>query len=308
MAERFSCALASRAAGEPCYGTASQARRWLLVEQPGPWGADALRQSRLPSEVAVRLRAVARAARARLLLIRRHGRPPPARRTCFAVVSTAEVRRVERFTVDEPEDLLGVDWTPLQGFEPVGGEVVDEPIYLVCTNGSHDTCCARFGRPVAQVLDAAVGDRVWEASHFGGDRFAGNLVCLPDGIYYGRVDPTHAVALVEQHRAGHLDLERFRGRSFLPFAAQAAEHFVRADRGLTAVEDVVVRRVAEAGSGTFRVLIATSADEVLTATVECSEATDPQQLTCRSTSDEHPPRYSLVSMESSRGTVNPGPR
>lgn len=300
MVDRFSCALASRAAGEPCYGTASQARRWLLVEQPGPWGADAVRQSRLAPEVAVRLRAVARAARARLLLIRRYGRPPPARRTCFAVVSTAEVRRVERFTVEEPEDLLAVDWAPLQGLEPVGGEVVDEPIYLVCTNGSHDTCCARFGRPVAQVLDAALGDRVWEASHFGGDRFAGNLVCLPDGIYYGRVEPADALALVERHRAGHLDLERFRGRSFLPFAAQAAEHFVRADRGLTDVDGVVVRRVDEAGCGRFRVQVATSADELLTATIECSEAIDPQQLTCRSTTEEHPPRYSLVALDPSR--------
>lgn len=297
MAERFSCALVSRALGEPCYGTASQARRWLLVEQPGPWGADALRHSRLPPEVAVRLRAVARAARARLLLIRRYGRPAPARRTCFAVVSTAAVRRVERFTVDEPEDLLRIDWTPLQGLGPVGGEVVDEPLYLVCTNGSHDTCCARFGRPVAQVLDAALGDRVWEASHFGGDRFAGNLVCLPDGIYYGRVEPTDALGLVERHRSGQLDLERFRGRSFLPFVAQAAEHFVRADRGLTAVDDVVVRGVHDAGDGLFRVQVATSAGQRLIATVECSEAVDPQQLTCRSTTEEHPPRYSLVSLQ-----------
>ncbi|CAN5263393.1 sucrase ferredoxin [soil metagenome] len=296
MADRFSCALVSRLLGEPCYGTASQARRWLLVEQPGPWGTDAVMQGRLPAEVAIRLRAVTRAAGARLLLIRRYGRSAPIRRTCFAVVSTGGVRRIERFTVDDPGDLLKIDWTPLRGFAPVGGEVVDDPLYLVCTNGSHDTCCARFGRPLARVLDEALGDRVWEASHYGGDRFAGNLVCLPDGIYYGRVEPGEALRLVEQHRAGRLDLDHYRGRSFLPFVAQAAEHFVREDRGLTHVDDVVVRQVDATGDGRFRVTVVTSAAEVVAATVECSEAIDPQQLTCRSSTEEHPPRYRLVAL------------
>ncbi|MDP8977382.1 MAG: sucrase ferredoxin [Actinomycetota bacterium] len=296
MAERFSCALSSRLLGEPCYGTASQARRWLLLEQPGPWGTDAVMQSRLPPEVAIGLRAVARAVGARLLVIRRPGRSAPIRRTCFAVVSTDGVRRIERFTVGDPADLLGIDWEPLRGFAPVGGEVVDHPLYLVCTNGSHDTCCARFGRPVARVLHETLGDGVWEASHYGGDRFAGNLVCLPDGIYYGRVAPEEVLALVEQHQAGRLVLDHYRGRSFLPFVAQAAEHFVREDRGLTRVDDVVAQRVDAIDDGRFRVGVVTSAGEAMAAVVECTEAIDPQQLTCRSSSEEHPPRYRLVDL------------
>lgn len=297
MTDRFSCALASRRLGEPCYGTASQARRWVLVEQPGPWGTDAVMQGRLPWEVAIRLRAVTRAAGARLLLIRRYGRSAPIRRNCFAVVSTDGVRRIERFTVDDPADLLMIDWTPLRGFAPVGGEIVDGPLYLVCTNGSHDTCCARFGRPVARELDQALGDRVWESSHYGGDRFAGNVVCLPEGIYYGRVEPADALRLVAGLRAGHLDLDHYRGRSFLPFVAQAAEHFVREHRGLTHVDDVVVRQVDGLGDGLFRVTVVTSAAGMAAATVKCSEAVDPQQLTCRSSTEEHPPRYRLVSLD-----------
>lgn len=296
MTDRFSCSVLSRLLGEPCYGTASQVRRWLLVEQPGPWGANAVMQSRLAPEVAVGLRALARAASARLLLIRRHGRSAPTRRTCFAVVSTAGVQRIERFTVDDPRELLEMDWTPLRRFAPLGGEVVENPLYLVCTNGSHDTCCARFGRPVAQVLDRALGDRVWEASHFGGDRFAGNLVCLPDGIYYGRVDPGNALRLVEEHAAGRLDLDHYRGRSFVPFVAQAAEHFVREVRGLTHVDDVVVQRVEGMDDGTFRVTVVAQAVEV-TATVECSEGIDPQQLTCRAGTEEHPPRFRLLTLD-----------
>ena len=33
---------------------------------------------------------------------------------------------------------------------------------------------------------------MWQSSHIGGDRFAGNVVFLPEGLYYGRVEPAEA--------------------------------------------------------------------------------------------------------------------
>ena len=297
MVERFSCALTSAAVGEPLFGTASQVRRWILVEQPGSWGRNAVQESDLPTDVATRLHAAARAAGARLLLIRRHGRSEPGVRTCFAVISTQAVRRVERFTFTDPAELLAIDWSPLRRFDRVGGELHDDSLYLVCTNGSHDTCCARFGRPVAAVLAGDYPDQVWEASHFGGDRFAGNLVFLPDGIYYGRVTPDNAQDLIDMHASGELSLEHFRGRSFEPFIAQAGEHLARVQRGLTHVDEVVPLQVDDVGNRQFRVLLRTSGGESLTATVECSDAPEAQQLTCRSETLEHPPRYRLVSID-----------
>ena len=278
------------------YGTASQVRRWILVEQPGPWGAAAVVESGLPIDIATRLRAAARAAGARLLLVRRHGRSAPAVRRCFAAVTTQDVRLLEEFTFTDPAELLAIDWSPLRAFGSVGGRPVDAPIYLVCTNGSHDTCCARFGRPVAAALDEAYPGAVWEASHFGGDRFAGNLVFLPDGIYYGRVTPESAAELVALHAAGRLSLDNFRGRSFEPFVAQAAEHFVRVERGLDHVDEVLPLQVDDLGDGTFRVLLRTAAGEALSATVECAAAPEAQQLTCRAAGEEHPPRYRLLSL------------
>ena len=67
------------------------------------------------------------------------------------------------------------------------------PILLVCTHGVHDTCCALRGRPVAAALAARWPGQVWECSHVGGDRFAPNVVVLPDGFYYGNLDPETAV-------------------------------------------------------------------------------------------------------------------
>jgi hypothetical protein len=297
MSERFRCSVRSLQLGEPCYGTASQVRRWILVEQPGPWGRDAVVESRLPIDVATRLRALARMAGARLLLIRRHGRSAPGRRVCFAATTTADVQRIERLDFDDPAELLAVDWARLRAGDDLGGQAVEQPLYLVCTNGSHDTCCAEFGRPVARTLDAVLGDRVWECSHFGGDRFAGNLLCLPDGIYYGRVTPDAAPQLVREHEAGLLDLARYRGRSWQPFVAQAAEFFIREQQGIRDIHGVVPRAVEDLGDGQFRVTLSSPHGLDVTATVACSEAIDPQQLTCHSGREEHPPRYRLVAID-----------
>ena len=62
----------------------------------------------------------------------------------------------------------------------------------VCTHGRHDACCAERGRPVAAALAAAHPEQTWEVSHIGGDRFAANVLVLPDGLYYGRVSAADA--------------------------------------------------------------------------------------------------------------------
>ena len=296
MAERFSCASLSRALGEPAYGTASQVRRWILVEQPGTWGRRAVQESGLEPAIATALQSKARSARARLLLIRRHGRYAPVRRTCFVAVTTPQVQRIERFTIDDPAELLDLDWSPLVEFEPVGGEPIDHPLYLVCTNGRHDACCAEFGRPVARTLDALLDDRVWECSHFGGDRFAGNLVCLPEGIYYGRVTPDNAATLIAEHEQGRVVLDNYRGRSSQPFVAQAAEHLARVELGELAIDGLLPMSLRSLGDGQFTVRLQLAGGGEATATVECSESVDPQQLTCGGSDDEHPPRYRLVDL------------
>ena len=105
---------------------------------------------------------------------------------------------------DDPAALLDASTCPPLAFpDPPGiGEPGPPALHLVCTNGRHDPCCADLGRPVVRALVAARAPDVWECSHIGGDRFAANLVCLPDGVYYGRVDPDGAPGLVADHRAG----------------------------------------------------------------------------------------------------------
>src|SRR4051794_41911039 len=70
------CSVRALARGDSPVATASPAQRWLLIEQPGPWGRDALSESRFDRSVAPELARRARAEGGRLLLVPRpRGRP-----------------------------------------------------------------------------------------------------------------------------------------------------------------------------------------------------------------------------------------
>jgi hypothetical protein len=100
---------------------------------------------------------------------------------------------------------------------------VDGPLYLVCTNGQRDLCCARYGLPVYAALSERVGERAWQVTHLGGHRFAPNVLCLPDGCLYGRVHPDALDSLLEVTESGEVDFARLRGRTCYPPMVQAAE-------------------------------------------------------------------------------------
>ena len=70
----FRCAAASLERADDLAGTASTVRSFLLVEHVGPWGADALRDARLPDGLGARLADAGRRAGVRVLLVRRPGR------------------------------------------------------------------------------------------------------------------------------------------------------------------------------------------------------------------------------------------
>ena len=68
---------------------------------------------------------------------------------------------------------------------------------------------------------------MWECSHVGGDRFAANVLVLPDGLMYGYVDEAAAERLVDHRAEGRLLTEHLRGQCGSPPAAQVAEDAVR---------------------------------------------------------------------------------
>ncbi len=133
------------------------------------------------------------------------------------------------------------------------GDPVADPLYLVCTHGRHDACCAVRGRPVAAVLAATYPERTWECSHVGGDRFAANIVVLPHGFYYGHLPPSDVVAVAKGHDEGLVEPRWLRGRSSLPAAVQAAQHHARLATGNHRVDALDPRGVESVGPQEWRV-------------------------------------------------------
>ncbi|HEY1855194.1 MAG TPA: sucrase ferredoxin [Solirubrobacterales bacterium] len=118
------------------------------------------------------------------------------------------------------------------------GEADEEPLYLVCTHGKHDPCCGQRGRPLVIALSAARPDRVWQASHLGGCRFAPTVLTLPLGLMYGRVPPSAASDLVVATDRGLVVGPFLRGRIGLAPAVQAALAFAHEQLALPACSDV----------------------------------------------------------------------
>jgi hypothetical protein len=301
LAEALPCATLSRALDEPLYGTASRVRGWVLLEQSGPWGGEAVTQSRLDRDLASALSRAAEAARARLLLIRRPGRAAGRHPACFVAHTGQSDRWVEGRRLDDPAELLALDMAKVvAGERPGFGDPVDEPVYLVCTNGKHDRCCATYGRPLAVALGAAFPEEVWESSHVGGDRFAGNLVCLPDGRYFGRVAAGDALRVVGLHRRGRLDLAHYRGRCTDPPTVQAAEWMARRHTGLLGLDDVAVegRERLEAGVDAVRFRVTGGH---LVVVVRAARTADPRPLTCHSARPEPPLSFTLLGLRAEQG-------
>ncbi len=219
--------MAAEARQDDLAGTATHVQAFLLVEHHGPWGTAVLRDSRLDARVQAHLTGH---GSLKVLLVRRHDR---ARRgSSYRVFAGFPRRRLlVATTLDDHLDLLDVDLAAIARGEVPDWERVTRPLYAVCTHGKHDACCAERGRPVAAVLSGFRPEQTWEVSHVGGDRFSANVLVLPEGLYYGRLDPVSAPVLADLHESGRLDLDRLRGRSAVAMSAQAAEIALRRHLG-----------------------------------------------------------------------------
>jgi hypothetical protein len=287
----FRCSGASLLRDEPIAGTASTVRAFVLVEYTGAWGVDALRDARLPDGLGIRLLETSHAARVRVLLARRPDRSGTEDVRVFAAYADPVAPWLETTALTDVHDVLDLDLAALGAGRSLGLTRSGGALFCVCTHGRHDVCCAERGRPVAAALETAHPEETWEVSHIGGDRFAANMVVLPHGLYYGRLDPVAGLGVAGGHLAGELDLDHLRGRSGLAMPAQAAEVALR-------------RRLEETRIDSVRFLGATRRDDVTTARFDVAGTTytvrvrtthgAPQRLTCQALRDNPVPVHDLL--------------
>jgi hypothetical protein len=279
------CSVRALTRGDSPVATASPVQRWLLIEQPGPWGRDALAESRFDRSVAPELARRSRAEGVRLLLVRRPGDRLADSGRRWAYVDSRRGREGLWWSVRSSDrELLTAPW------DGSVGEATERPTYLVCTHGGHDACCALRGRPLARALPAPGPADVWECSHLGGDRFAANVLVLPHGFYYGQV-PGDGAELVAAHERGQVVLPWLRGRAGVPAPGQAAQHATREALGLLGIDDLPVVAVQpEPAAGpdveNWTVTLAGPDGDVV-AQVESRPSAVTDLLTCRATHPAH---------------------
>jgi hypothetical protein len=214
----------------------------------------AFEESRLSSAVKIHLKKFLNSVpRSRLLFIKQ-GRDCGDRVTFFIVRCRETDPFAIRFELEDYGQLMDIDIisaaTNAAKQSPPGAIITRESLFLVCTHGRRDKCCAKFGLPLFKSLSEDARQAVWQSSHVGGDRFAANLVCFPHGLFYSHMTDANGRAAMKEYKEGRLVLENYRGRTCYSHPVQAAEFFVRSESGIREIDDL--RRLDHAPLGEDR--------------------------------------------------------
>ncbi|MBD2327892.1 sucrase ferredoxin [Alkalinema sp. FACHB-956] len=266
--EKFFCAEASRCAQEDPIGTVSPVQTYVLVECPQPWAANAIDSRVVPEGLRQVMQDIQTRnstgqsisqwesqpfgkfnhqlnqqrfgqqhdfASVRFLLIHRNTTQATGCQTVLIYRQKTEgfcqgYDRYE-FSVQGLEQAAQV----IRQFfsqPPLPARMCDRgQDLLICTHGSHDQCCARYGNPfyaqackvVSSLVESDRTIQVWRSSHFGGHRFAPTAITFPDGRYYARLNPFSLKSVLT--RSGNLQLlsQIYRGWGILPPELQVME-------------------------------------------------------------------------------------
>ncbi len=298
----FFCADAAFERDEPMFATASQVERWLLIEQSGPFSGESVPAGRIDARGAdPPLEAGARRAGAA-------GADPAARgvdaeaglRVFYADVRPGQERLVTLLAADDADSqalrtlaLTDPAWTP-----------VTDPLYLVCTHGKHDPCCAVRGRPVAAALAQALGPgpglgvQPHRRRPFRRQHRRPSVRPVPRAGRAGGSDRGRRASLM----TGRVPVHYLRGRSSLSLPAQAAQHFARTQGGLSAADaigDLPPRQTHPApgdGNAAWTIVLGTPSGDV-SVTVRRTMSATAAQLTCHVSEPKHYPQWELVRIE-----------
>ncbi|MFH5821472.1 sucrase ferredoxin [Georgenia sp. AZ-5] len=302
------CSRLSLESGDPLAGTASTAQGYLLIEHNGPWGKKILRDAPFtdPDGTDTRLGNLLRPLLEPLeitpLLVRRpgtqHGVPSPAAVMlvavgpdggCGARTAVRALSQIAGWNVRALLAELRAGRVPA-GWEPLATQ------YLVCTQALRDACCGELGRPIAAALAAADAAGTWEVSHLGGHRLAANVLVVPDGVVYGRMDREDVAPLVAAHAEGRLLVGKMRGRAALAHPVQAAEVAVRRASGADGA--AALRLMGVETDGVRTTTSWEVADRTLRVTVETTSPDGPPRpASCGAEPGPPPARHEVVAVE-----------
>lgn len=210
------CSVYSNAHMEDPGGSAPNWKKCMVIEVSKPWNEEITESRYFPSNVSEALDRAARSGSmpklqcvapdteysldgyTRLIYYSRPDSP-------FVIYSKDEYQ-VPDSKIGELVSALLENPDRLPRFETYRQRTGNTRDILVCTHGRHDVCCATLGVPIyTELRDRYANEsngklRVWQASHFGGHRFAPNLLDMPEGRNWIRLGVDHLNTLINHDR------------------------------------------------------------------------------------------------------------
>jgi hypothetical protein len=232
----FFCSIESRRHDEDLLGSAPNADVWFMLEHYGRWGSKAFNESDLDADLKAQVNTqLAAIPNSRLLLVKQDAAPEGGLRF-FAAVASANPPTLYEFRLSDYSELGAIDLAALAaGDARYADHIVERKMAVVCTNGLRDQCCALNGMKAYMGLKVEFPEEVWQSTHHGGHRYSANMLAMPHGLSYGKMDQ-EGEDIVRKFLAGKMPLGHLRGRSTLPGPAQAAEGLLRAQNGARSPE------------------------------------------------------------------------
>jgi hypothetical protein len=228
------CAEESCQAKEDPIGTALNRRYYVLLEVPPPWTSDPLESKNISNKLQ-NLNSVIDEASCylRLLFIYNANYYQVGKTRLIIYYQTAEISlgySKKEYILSDIDDAIPIIEKCINN-ETLESENtnIQTRDFLVCTHGSHDKCCAKYGNPFYRQALATVEDlslshvRVWQSSHFGGHRFAPTMIDLPEGRYYARLNQKSFTSILT--KTGDIQCLKnvYRGWGILPWQVQILE-------------------------------------------------------------------------------------
>ncbi len=245
------CSTFCRQLAEPLPGTAVVATGWVVVEQPGPWGAKAATQSHLDPEFGGWINDACKKADLRFGLIRspgKHSDNGPRAHQVFVASTVPGHSWLLGGCVADPVQL---------GIARPGRRTPGRPRCGRCLvprsgAGRHSRCCssARTASATSAARSSAARSslpcrpspqgRVWEADHLGGHRFAPTATLLARRNHARPLDLELATTVLAAADRGETVLTKLRGRTTWSKRGQVAEIAVRHLIGETGLDSLGV--------------------------------------------------------------------
>ena len=232
----FFCSQTSRESGVDIIGSAYEHRLYVAIECPPPWTSDDMESKGIPDnlrELSQELYDDYDRFQTRFLLIHNeHLQQENLVRVLFfrkpSGLSRGYIK--QEFHLMDINQVASLVRSYVMG-EAVDATPVDDPNrdILICTHGSRDRCCSRFGNPLYRQALKIVEERslssirIWQASHIGGHRMAPTAIDFPEARYYGYLDTATLASILT--RTGDIQAlnTTYRGWGVLPWAAQVLE-------------------------------------------------------------------------------------